>query len=161
MKEKDELFKRAISEQKMTLITNNASVTECQNIINNRMPELFSRDIDGEDFLNIRLGIGDVKLKCKIDYIKPDYTPEKDKLLDDIDHLIEENKYISDAPFVISLKKNNIIAFILQHRNLYDDYMMGILLQLITYHSYFDLKLVVLTSNNLSEISFLKYNIKC
>ena len=161
LKSKAKLLEDAIREQKMLLLTNNVSLVECQRIIETRSAELFNRDIDGNDFLNVRLGLGKIELKTNISYSKPDYNPEEDSLIDDIDKLIEENKYIDDAPFVFSLKNKNIVSFIMNDRSLYNDYMMGIILQLITFHSYFDLKIVVLTSDDFSEISFLKESNHC
>ena len=158
---KKKVLQDAIKEQKMVLTTTNLSLVDCKRIIENKLPELFSRNSDSSDFLNICLGVGDVELQCNIDYSKPDYMPTNNDLLNEVDQIINDNKIIHDVPYVFSLKDNRILAFILEDRNMYSDYMHGIFLQLMTLHSYKDLKLVVLTSNEASELSFLKDSNYC
>ena len=160
LKEKRDILESAKKEQKIILETNNLLLSSCKTVIENKTSELFSRDIENDDFLNVRLGKGQIKLDCDIDYERPDYNPIHDDLVDEIDKLIEENKYINDAPVIFDLMKKNVVAFILENRHQYEDYMNGIILQLLTYHSYYDLKLVILTSSS-SEISFLRNSNHC
>ena len=156
LKQKEEKLKEEVQSQKMAYVANNIDLESLKNVIDKRYAALFHRDYDSEDFLNIRLGIGDVKLEGEIDYTKPDYTVDKDSLLNDIDKLIDTYKYIKDVPYTISLKERNNIAFILSDKELYETYMGGIILQLLTFHSYYDLKIVVLTSENSPHLSYLK-----
>ena len=158
---KRKILQKANEEQKMILTTTNLSLLDCKRVIDNKLSDLFSRNIDSPDFLDICLGIGNVPLNCEIDYAKPDYMPKNNDLLDEVDSIIEEGCVIHDVPFVLSLKENNVISFILKNRNMYRDYMYGIFLQLITLHSYKELKLVILTSDEKSEISFLKESNYC
>ena len=160
LKKKEEKLKSTIVEQRMILDTNNLSLKNCKRAIENKTPELFHRSFNDEDFLNISLGRGDVPLDCKINYSKPDYVVEKDELLDAVDRVLKDTTTIKDAPVVVSLKQKNVIAFIVDDRALYYDYMAGIILQLITLQSYQDLKLVVLTTEN-SELEFLKNTNYC
>lgn len=161
LKNKAKLLFDEAQVQKMAYVVNYIDYDACQKVIEKRSPELFSRDCDSEDFLNIRLGKGDVELNCTIDYNKPDYVEEYDSLLDDVDNMIKKYKYIVDIPFVISLTKKNIIAFILSEHKLYDDYMSGIILQLLTFHSFYDLKLVILTSDYYQDLEYLKNSNHC
>ncbi len=161
LKTKTKLLCDEAQAQKMAYIVNYIDYSACQKVIEKRSAELFSRDCDSEDFLNIRLGKGDIELNCNIDYNKPDYVEDYDSLLDDVDAMIKKYKYIVDIPFVISLAQKNVIAFILSEHRLYDDYMSGIILQLITFHSFYDLKLVVLTSDYYHELDYLKSSNHC
>ena len=158
---KDKDLAEKVKSQKMAYVVNNIDLIACKKVIEQRTPELFNRDFDNDDFLTVRLGIGDIEAKGTIDYSRPDYTELKDSLLNDIDKVIEKNKYIREVPFIVSLFEKNVIAFIVSNKNLYKDYMSGIILQLLTFHSYYDLRIVVLTTGANSELSYLKDSNHC
>ena len=145
LKSKRKVFINAVNEQKMTLEFNNLSLQECQDAIMKRTSNLFSRNIDQENFLTVKVGTGKVLLDCIVDYKKPDFLTEKDKLLDAIDAMIEEFKYIDNAPFSLSLKDN--VAFINSEGN-FDLYIQYLVLQIVALHDYESLKIVVFTTPN-------------
>lgn len=152
LSQKKKVLEEARDEQKMTLTFNNLSLEECQNTISRRTASLFSRNFDNPSFLTVRLGTGKILLDCTFDYAKPDFVKDKDKLLDKIDDLITEYRYIDNAPYSYSLK--NSVAIINSEAN-YSNYLNAILLQLITFHDYENLKLVVFTSNS-SSLNIIK-----
>lgn len=155
LKRKKKELEAARNEQKMTLEFNNTSLKECQEVIQKRNSYLFSRNVNHDDFLTVKLGSGKVKLDCHTDYKKPDFLSEKDKLLDSIDKLLLEYEYIDDAPYTISFKKNRCVAFISEMIN-YEKYMNAIILQLVTLQDYSELKLVVLTSETSGGLNRIK-----
>ena len=142
---KEEVLKGASNEQKLALVFNNLSLPECQEIIKKRNANLYSLNNEQDQFLKVRLGVGKVRLESEIDYQRPDFVKDKDNLLNAIDMLLEKYKYIDDAPYVFCLK--NSIAFI-NSKGEFDKYLDAILLQLITFHDFNNLKLVVFTSEN-------------
>lgn len=154
LKQKRKILTDARNEQKATLEFNNVSLKECQDIIKTRNAYLFSRNIDQPMFLDIKLGVGRIPMDVQIDYSKPDFMKEKDKLLDAIDKLIEDFKYVDDAPFSFNLKKDNSIAFINSSGD-YSSYLNSLIIQLVTFHDYSNLKLVVLT-NETSELNKIR-----
>ncbi len=145
LSKKEEVLKGATSEQKLALVFNNLSLSECQDIIRKKSANLYSLNPEQEQFLTIRLGVGKVKLASEIDYSRPDFVKTKDNLLNDIDLLLEKYKYIDEAPYAFCLK--NSIAFI-NNSGHFDNYLNALLLQLITFHDFNNLKLVVFTSEN-------------
>ena len=136
---KKKILLEARNNQKVVLHFNNLSIDECQDVIFKKTAYLFSVNYDQPNFLNVTLGSGKVKMDCEFDYVKPDFIQEKDKLLDEIDKLIANFKYIDDAPYSFSLSNN--ISFIFGKNN-YDNYLCSILLQLVTYHDYYNLKIL-------------------
>lgn len=154
LQDKEKILENASKEQKISLAMNNPEVSECESIIINRKPELFNRNIENINFLTVRLGIGKTKLACDLDYKKQEYILEKDPLVTDLETLIDKYKYIDSSPYLLSLKNIKVCAFI-GNENVINDYMNNIILQIITYHSYLDLKIVILTSK-ISELSYLK-----
>ena len=147
LSKKRKILENAKNEQKMTLEFNNLSLEECQDTIKKKTSNLFSRGIESPSFLTVRLGTGEVLLDCDIDYSKPDFVRSKDALLDKIDELISEYKYISGAPYSYSLK--NSIAFI-NSEGKFSHYLNAILLQIMALHDYEKLKIVIFTSRDSS-----------
>ncbi len=160
LNEKEKIFHDAINEQTMILKSNYYSYEDCQRIIMNRSSELFNRSYESDDFLMARLGIGVVPLVAKVSFQKSDFTMDSTKLEDRASRLIDANKYIKDVPYAISLKDKNVLAFIIDN-SYFDDYIRGILVQLLAFHSYFDLKLVVLTNENSSVFNPIKASSHC
>ncbi len=149
---KEEVLKAATNEQKLALVFNNLSLVECQDIIKKKSANLYSLNVEQDQFLKVRLGVGNVRLESEIDYQRPDFVKDKDNLLNDIDLLLEKYRYIEDAPYVFCLK--NSIAFI-NSSNDFDKYLNAILLQLVTFHDFNSLKLVIFTSDN-SKLNNIK-----
>ena len=145
LKKKREVLDKARNEQKTTLQFNNLSLEECQEVIRKKTANLYSINAEQQNFLNVKLGIGKVVMDCEFDYTKPDFIKVKDSLLNDIDKLIDDYKYIEDAPYSFSLVNN--VAFIYGTKN-FDEYMSSIILQLLTFHDYYNLKLVIFTTEN-------------
>jgi S-DNA-T family DNA segregation ATPase FtsK/SpoIIIE len=148
IKKKRSFLEKARNDQKLALQFNNLSLDECQDVITKKTAYLFSVNSEQKNFLDVKLGVGKVKMDLEFDYSKPDFIKTKDKLLDVIDKMIEEYKYIDSAPYSFSLSNN--VAFIYGEKD-YEAYLSSIVLQIITYHDYYNLKLVVFTS----EGSFL------
>ena len=155
LKKKRNILEEINNNQKSIIEFNNISLNECLNIVDNKSSLLFSRNIDNDDFLNLRLGVGDIPLNVDINYTRPDFVEDNDKLLDEIDSLINEFKYIKNAPFVFPFIKENSLA-IISNRNNLNSYIKTILLQLLVFHDYNNLKLVVLTDDNNNVLNNLK-----
>lgn len=153
---KEQVLKEAINSQKNILRENNISLEACQQAILNRTSNLFSRNLEREDFLTVRLGTGNAPLLCNLDYTKEDFSTDDDLLLKQIDKIIDENKIVADVPISLSLLEHHILAFVSDTIDKCS-YLNAILLQLLTFHSYLDLKIVVLTDEiGGSKLSFLK-----
>ena len=152
LKEKEKVLSDLANEQKASMLFNNPSVDECQNIIYKKNSNLFSLNLGQEQFLTVRLGIGRVLLDCNINYQKPDFIKEKDPLQDSLDALIEKYKYIDNAPLTFNLKKS--IAFLNAEGN-YDSFLKSIILQLISLHDYHSLKIAIFTSEG-SKLSYIR-----
>ena len=142
MKEIEEIFKQASANQKMALVFNNLSLKECVEAIKKRNSNLFSINSDQERFLSIRLGTGKVKLNSEISFSMTTGYETKDKLQKLAEDTIKKYEYIDDAPYSFSFK--NSVSFINVNGD-FSKYFESIILQLITFHDYHNLKLVVLT----------------
>ena len=153
-KEKDIL--QLVNKQKITLITNYLSLDECLEAVYRRTSNLFSRHIVSNDFLKIRLGIGNFPFDCEFQYNMPDFSMEDTILYTKILELVEKYKYIPNVPITFSLVDNNKLAFISSDDSKYE-YLYAVLLQILALHGYDELKIVTLTNNEgVEKLSFLK-----
>lgn len=132
------------NKQRGILFKNYVSAEECTNIILNRDARLWERKIEDYDFLAIRLGIGDAPLKIKVHYPEKQFAMVDDELIEDLTEIGNNSKVLNSAPIVTSLAEKNITAFVKQDEEKFDKFMQNIMLQLVTFQSYEDLKIVFL-----------------
>ena len=138
IKEIDEIMVK----QKNILYNNYSSAEECSNIVINRGKRLWERKLEDSDFLDIRLGIGDVPLDINIEYPEKQFTMEDDNLIDILNTVANKSKILQKSPIVLSLIENNILALLSQSEQTIQNYLKNLILQIVTFQSYNDLKLV-------------------
>ena len=147
--------------QKDILFENLITVNECLNIIKNRSLNFWDKRVDQSDFLVVRLGIGREKLDVKISYNEEDFTIEESDLQAKADKLVEEFKYIENVPVGYSFYENKITAVMGPYYKSVN-FVHNVILQLITFYSYEDLKIVLLTNetnqNNWEYLRYLKHS---
>ena len=77
---------------------------------------------------------------------------EDDNLVEILNTIGNKSKILKDAPITMSLAKKNVSALIVQdNEKLVEKFMQSILMQLITFHSYEDLKLVFLVKEDIQK----------
>ena len=135
-----------IAKQSQTLKDKYIPLSECANIIMRKKSNLWERNINQEDFLALRLGLGNTPIFADIKYSKESFSMEEDELKSKISEIADERKLLKNVPITVSLTQKNITS-IVGNNALLHDFFKGILLQLMTYHSYEFLKIVVLTNN--------------
>ena len=133
--------------QQNILISNNPNVNEAQETILNKTVDLWQRRVEDSDFLTFTLGYGNVPMKINIKYPEEHFTMEEDKLKTIALNLGKEKKYLTNVPITFSLRDNNILA-VIGNLRVVNDYLKKILIQLIAYHSYDNLKIIVLTNED-------------
>lgn len=132
------------NKQRGILFKNYVSAEECTRIILERGARLWERKIEDYDFLSVRLGIGDMPLKVKVQYPEKQFAMEDDNLVEDLNEIGRSSKVLNSAPIVTSLAESNISAFVKQDEENFEKFMQNIMVQLVTFQSYNDLKLVFL-----------------
>lgn len=145
---------KAIKEQSNILRENYISLEECQNIIVNKKTNLWERGNDQEDFLTVRLGLGNRDLDIEVDYPEEKFDMEGDNLKSMIEEIINSRKELENVPIVMSLTEKYITAIICSGE-LRKKFIEGLILQLITFQNYDFLKLVIIT-NEENEKSWKK-----
>ena len=122
-----------------------------ETIILNKKRNLWERQVEDNDFLNVRLGIGTIPLKLKLSYASEDFSMSTDNLKEELKKIGESARDIQNAPVTISLTERNKLVLI--GEKYYKESMLkSIILQLATYHSYNDLKLVLMIDEDKTGI---------
>ncbi len=137
--------------QYQVLVENYPAPNDLTNIILNRSRSLWERQIQSDDFLNVRIGIGTIPLKIKLSYGMEDFTMIEDNLKDELNRLTESAKDIPSSPVTIDLTSRNKLVLIGETKNK-ESMLKSIILQLVTYHAYNDLKLVFMINDDSSGI---------
>ena len=144
---KIEQIDEAMMKQRDILLENFIPPEECKKIILNKETRLWERNIEDHDFLTVRLGIGKVPLEADINYPEESFKMEDDNLIDILHDVTKKSKILQGAPIVYSMAEKNISALISQNGESLMNMVKSILMQLITFHSYEDLKLVFWVSD--------------
>ena len=131
--------------------------TECRDIIDSKNLRLWDREIQDDDFLTIRLGIGEKKIDIEVEAPSEHFTLDEDNLKEMAAGLIEKTNLMNDVPITYSLLTYRVSA-IINSNTFTENYINYIILQLVTYHSPRDLKLVFLLSEgNQQKWSYAKF----
>ena len=153
---KREKIQAEMKVQRQILIDNYLPLSATKDIIYSKKRNLWEREIDQEDFLDLRLGMGATELRGQIAFPEEHFSLEDDNLLKEVYKLGAESRMLENVPISLSFVRNRITAIIGMAMNK-QQFIEGLLLQMMAYHSYEDLKIILLTNEkNESMWSYLK-----
>ncbi|MBP5684448.1 MAG: FHA domain-containing protein, partial [Bacilli bacterium] len=136
-----------IQKQSQTLKDKYITVKDCQNIIMRRRTTLWERSIEQRDFLSLRLGIGNLPIYADVKYSPEHFSLEEtDEMKAKVISVVEDNKTLINVPIVISLVEKYITSIIGDPNNT-SEFFKSLLIQMMAYHSYEFLKIVILTDS--------------
>ena len=142
-KKKQEMISEGVN-QSAILKENLMPLSECFQTIVNRKRILWERKISQKDFLTVRVGTGDVPIDMDIKFNEDEFQIDEDPLKDDAQKIVDENKNLIGVPVGYSFFNKKATAIMGMDEKLYP-FLYNIILQLITFHSYDDLKIVIFT----------------
>ena len=158
---KESELKKEFILQKNILQENLLTPIECLKIINTRKNNFWCKRIEQNDFLSFRIGIGNIPLKIKVEWPEEGFSIEQDDLKKMAENLIEKYKYIEDSPLEYSFYENFLTAIMGIEKKCYG-LIYNILVQLMTFYCYDELKIIVFTDSEKAEKwDFLKYSNYC
>ena len=153
---KREQILQEIETQRQILIENNLNLEAVANIVLNKQRNLWERKLEHSDFLEIRIGIGNVTPQVEVNLPGEEFTIEdEDNLKELYNQLLDTVKDMDNVPVTIDLKKDKITGIVGDY-NYVRKFLDGFMLNLMAFHSYDMLKLVVFTSNE-KKNSWEKY----
>ena len=143
--------------QREILFENLVPLEECLNSIFVTRLSFWSKRIDQNDFLQVRVGIGNVPLDVDISYNSSDFEVDYNELKDKVDQLINNYKYIENVPVPYSFLENRLTA-VMGEATKRHAFINNIILQLVSFYSYEDIKFVLFTNKlNLRKWDYLRY----
>ena len=158
IKSKSNQIDEIMEEQRKILSENYPDYKECERIIIKKDMRLFERRIDNQDFIKVRLGLGTIQLDVDIRYPEEHFTMDEDNLVEVLNKLVNKSKTLDNVPITYSFVKNKISA-IIDETNVIkkNNFLHNLLLQLTTFHSYDELKIVFLLNENTDfDINYVK-----
>ena len=145
-----------IKTESQAIYNNNPSSKECYDNIIGVKNRLWEREITDPDFLTIRLGLGDIPSSIDITYPEERFVLDEDELISKAQEVANTSKTLLNVPITMSLCDNLVSSIICNYPNS-EDYIKGIILQLLVLHNPKDLKIVLLTSKkNAYKYDYLK-----
>lgn len=130
-----------MKKQKQILIENYIPLEECEKIILTKNRQLWERKIEHSDFLDLRLGIGNRPVELDIKYPEEHFSMDTDDLKEITNTLVNKSKELENVPINISLTEKYILGSVGKSEET-REFMKQMLLQIIAFHSYEDVKLV-------------------
>ncbi len=126
---------------------NNNSPEYWSDIIKTKSRKLWERLIGQNDFLEVRVGLGEQPSKIKFSYQERKFTMDDDDLQDRMLNICENVPKLKEVPITVSLYDNNIFGIVGEKENTYS-FVKNILVQLIGQYGYDELKFVFLMNEN-------------
>lgn len=133
------------------------SQDECLERIVRTKPNLWERTVGQGDFLRVRLGTGTVNMNIDVKYQGKKFTMDDDSLQNAMLALAEEPKELHNVPISFSLVDNVAVGIYGDKENC-DNMIMSLILQIVSLHSYDEVKLVMITDEADDSVwNFAKY----
>jgi S-DNA-T family DNA segregation ATPase FtsK/SpoIIIE len=126
---------------------NLVTLDDCVHRIRERERNLWERMIGHDDFLRVRLGLGDWPLDAEVKFAERTFSVDEDDLLDQMYELAEKPKTLHDVPISVSLRSQPVVG-IIGERARAKEFLKGMIVQLAALHSYDELKLVFIFDGN-------------
>ena len=136
--------------QTTALIESFPPVDELKKIILFKRTNLWEREKDQDDFLKVRVGTGTEPVNIDIRYPEEHFSLQVDDLKSVTNKLVNDSKDLVNVPITISFVQKYISALV-GESPVIEKICYGIILQLIAYHSYDDLKIVFFTNEEKSK----------
>lgn len=143
---KEEELKQARLTQETILKENLLNCADCMKIINAKKFNFWNKRSEQNDYLEVRIGIADVPLDINVDWPEDGFELDQDDLKETADKLIEKYKYIEKAPLGYSFY-TNVLTAVMGVQDMCYGFMNNVLLQLMTFYCYDELKFVIFTSD--------------
>ena len=119
--------------------------------------KLWERRKTDDDFLSLRLGSGKLPLMAPLSYPPRDFDMDEDPLLEEMYALAETRVYLEHVPVMNSFVED-FVCGVLGRRDIALSFVKGLVMQLAILHSYDEVKLVFLSSEDeLDELEFVRY----
>lgn len=147
--------------QEEILHENIVPLSNCENRILNVKRNLWERSFGQNDFLNVRLGIGELDMDADISFSDKKFSLDDDNLQEEMYMLGEKQKKLLNVPISYSIF-DDYISGVIGKRDEIKEFAKGIIFQLASMYSYDEVKFVfVYDESESSDFDFAKWLPHC
>lgn len=120
--------------------------------------KLWERRMTDDDFLNIRIGAGDMPMVAEVIYPRQRFSIEEDVLEQEMYHLAEKKVLLKDVPIMVDLIQD-FVCSVKGTKQLSHSFIKRMVMMTVLLHSYDEVKLVFLAEREdlEGELEFIKY----
>ena len=129
-------------------------IDKCIDRIVNVRRNLWERNHNQNDFLEFRVGRGDVNLDSEFKYSERRFTLEEDNLQNIMLDFCEAPKILKNVPVTISLFKDIVTGIIGQEKKR-REFLNGLIFQIVSLYSYEEVKLIFIKSED--SLDYVKW----
>lgn len=142
--------------QSQILRENRRPVSELLERAHSQSPLLMSHANVQGDFMDLRVGVGDMELESNVTWPQRHFTLSEDRMIDRVAKLSKNPPMLRDVPIAFNPSKH-FIAGILGTKNDRWSFLRGLLVQTCALYSYQDVKILMVSSEeDRSEWDFLE-----
>lgn len=143
IKEKLLEIQNARSKELAALNDTYPSVEQLRDFVKMFSGRIFERFPENDDFLNIRVGSGEVEAKRKVVCHQEEHIKNDNEFFPIPKQICEDNRFIENAPVRIHLKENGSVGVLCPTDEQYE-FFKTLILDLCVTHSYEDVQIIVL-----------------
>ena len=156
LESKKEEIQTEMKIQRQIMIDNYLPLQQIKEIVYQKKRNLWERELEQDDFLDLRLGVGSTELRGRIGIPEEHFSVNDDILLQEVYKVGASSRMLENVPVSLNFIQKNIVAIIGTGMNK-SGFIDGLLLQMMTFHSYEDLKIIVFTNEtNQNKWDYLK-----
>ncbi len=108
-----------------------------------RSPRLMNRSLDQDDFMSLRVGLGDTSLKAEIRWPQHRFSMDDDALMDKVSALATHPPKVRDVPLAFNPYEHKV-AGIVGDRDHVWAFARGLIVQMCALYSYQDVKIALI-----------------
>ena len=112
IEEKRKLIDTEMKKQRQILIDNYVPLNVTKDVIISKKRNLWEREIEQADFLDLRLGMGNAELQGNLSFPEEHFSLQDDNLLQEVYKLGAESHTLENVPISLSFIKNRVTAII-------------------------------------------------
>ena len=141
---------QAADEQASILRENRVPVQRLLSFAQERSPQLMNRTGANDDFLDLRVGVGDCELASELTWPQKHFSLDEDPMASAVDALASNPTRLCDVPVAYNPAKH-YVAGIVGDRALVWEFVRGLLVQVCAFYSYRDVSVVLVADERERE----------
>lgn len=153
-----EIIQKEIDNQKDILIENYPTIEQISSDQEFWKKGLWSRQKESADFLDVRIGKGNIEFDSDISFPEKAFSLDDDDLVDEVQKMSSNDYSLNNVPVVHSLINSKITGVVSTHRQDTIEFLNNVILQTAMLQSYDELKIVLIgNTKDISNFESLKW----